>query len=191
MRKFFKIVLILLLVFVVAIFGLYLLGSRKSTKTFPQKNIIKDDSDSKYIHPILGYSVIFPENYHTAKNYWGENSFILWSGPSNKGFPAFGYPFVGIKVDSAKGRTLEQITSELKGKIGKTDIFSKTTLKNGRDAYLIEFTDTNENTKDMFKTRDMYTEKDGNIYRVGVRALLIDWEKEGESWNKIIDSFEI
>lgn len=191
MQKVFKIILILLLLFVVSFFGLYLLGSRKSANTFPQRDSIKNDSYSKYTHPILGYSITIPENYHTAENYWGKNSFILWSGPSHKGFPSFGYPFVGIQVDSAKGKTLEGIINELERNINKIDILNKIILKNGREAYLIEFMDINQNTKDTFKNRDIYTVKDGNLYRIGVRALVTDWEKEGESWKKIIDSFEI
>lgn len=167
----------------------------EGTPRVDQENSTKDNSDSKYINPILGYSITVPKNYHTAENYWGENSFVLWSGPSNKGFPAFSYPFVGVKIDPSKGKTLDQTIADFKDLLTKTGgeikIFEKIVLNNGRQAYLIEFISINQSTKDEFKTRDVYTEKNGYIYRVGVMATPDDWRKEGDIWVEIINSFEI
>ncbi len=174
------VVLVVLLIGIVA--GLYLYNIKNK----------KVEGDI-YINQNLQYQIVIPEGFVTVKDYWGKDTLIIWNGPLHKGYPVHGFPFVGIKIDPLGERVIDPATPEFKFsalfKGGEVQVFEPQTLKNGRQAYVLEFTSTLNS--DAFRSRYLLVVKDGTLYRVGVRAILNDWKKNESAWIEIMDSFEI
>jgi hypothetical protein len=145
-----------------------------------------------YVHPSLGFKIFVPDGYQTSESYVGK--LVLWNGPSQKGFPAFGVPYLSVQVERTNGQSLAEKIEALRSnmqKIGCSILEDKSAvLKNSHAAHILEFTQLNPNTKDLWKTRVVYVLKDDHFIRVGVTAIESDWRRHRTSWIKILESFE-